>query len=81
MSSAVADRLSIRDRGLLRQGYYADVVVFDFNTVGDHATYEQPHQLSSGIVHMLVNGVPVVENGRHTNAKPGRIVRGPGYRQ
>ncbi len=81
MSSAVADRLSIRDRGLLRQGYYADVVVFDFNTVGDHATYEQPHQLSSGIVHVLVNGVPVVENGRHTNAKPGRIVRGPGYRQ
>ncbi len=81
MTSAVATRLSIRDRGLLAQGYYADVVVFDPAAVIDHATFEQPHQLSTGVRYLFVNGVPVVSNGRHTGAKPGRIVRGPGYRR
>ncbi len=80
MSSAVASHLSIRDRGLLREGFFADVVVFDPATVGDRATFEQPHQLSTGILHVLVNGVPVVLDGQPTDAKPGRIVRGPGYR-
>ncbi len=79
MSSAVATRLHIRERGLLREGWYADVVVFDPETVGDRATYEDPHRLSEGIEHVLVNGVAVVEDGRHTGALPGRPVRGPGW--
>ncbi len=79
MTSAVAQRLSIRDRGLLRERFYADVVIFDPQTIIDRATYERPHQLSVGIRYVFVNGVAVVKEGRHTGAKPGRIVRGPGY--
>jgi N-acyl-D-aspartate/D-glutamate deacylase len=79
MTSAVATRLSIRDRGLVREGYFADVVVFDPATIGDRATFERPHQLSVGVRDVFVNGVAVVRDGRHTGAKPGRIVRGPGY--
>jgi N-acyl-D-amino-acid deacylase len=79
MSGATADRLSIRDRGYLREGMRADVMIFDPNTIIDRATYERPHQLSVGVIHVLVNGVPVVSDGRVTGAKPGRIVRGPGY--
>jgi dihydroorotase/N-acyl-D-amino-acid deacylase len=79
MSSAVANRLSIRDRGLLREGFFADVAVFDPDTVGDLATYEQPHQVSIGMRWVLVNGTVVVREGQHTGALPGRIVRGPGY--
>jgi dihydroorotase/N-acyl-D-amino-acid deacylase len=78
-TSAVALRLSIRDRGVLREGYYADVVVFDPATVADRATFERPHQLSRGVRDVFVNGVGVVRAGRHTGAKPGRVVRGPGY--
>jgi N-acyl-D-amino-acid deacylase len=79
MSSAVATRLRIRDRGFLMEGYFADVLVFDPETVADHATYEEPHQLSTGIEHVLVNGVPVVTDGRHTGAMPGQPVRGSGW--
>jgi N-acyl-D-amino-acid deacylase len=79
MSSAVATRLSITDRGLLAEGFYADVVIFDPATVIDRATYEEPHQLSVGIRDVLVNGVAVVRDGSHTGEKPGMIVRGPGY--
>src|SRR5213083_2737036 len=79
MSGAVATRLSIRDRGVLAQGYYADVVVLDPATIIDHATFEQPHQLSTGVQYVFVNGVAVVSAGKHTGAKPGRLVRGPGY--
>ncbi len=79
MSSAVATRLRIRSRGFLREGYYADVVVFDPETVIDHATYDEPHQLSTGVAHVLVNGVAVVSGGEHTGALPGRAVRGPGW--
>jgi dihydroorotase/N-acyl-D-amino-acid deacylase len=79
MTSAVANRLSIRDRGLLREGAFADVVIFDPETVGDRATYEQPHQVSVGIPWVLVNGTVVVREGQHTGALPGRIVRGPAY--
>jgi N-acyl-D-amino-acid deacylase len=78
MSSAVADRLSLRDRGLLRTGHYADVVIFDPATVSDRATFEQPHQLSTGIRDVWVNGTRVLKDGTHTNAKPGKFVRGPG---
>lgn len=80
MSSAVATRLSIADRGLLRPGFYADVVIFDPATVNDRATFEQPHQVSVGIKHVFVNGVMVLRDGVHTGAKPGRLVRGPGWR-
>ena len=80
MSGAVADRLLIHDRGLLRPGMYADVVVFDAATIIDHSTYEQPHQLSTGVRHVFVNGVEVIRDGRHTGAKPGRVVRGPAWR-
>lgn len=79
MTSAAANRLSLRDRGLLREGLMADLVLFDPETVGDRATFEQPHQLSVGIKYVFVNGVAVVKEGKHTGAKPGRIVRGPGY--
>jgi N-acyl-D-amino-acid deacylase len=80
MTSAVADRLSIRDRGQLREGFHADVVIFDPETIADRATYEQPHQISVGIKNVFVNGISIVREGRHTGAKPGQIVRGPGYR-
>jgi N-acyl-D-amino-acid deacylase len=79
MSSAVATRLHIKDRGLLKEGFFADVVVFDPETVGDHATYDEPHQLSTGIEHVFVNGIEVVNGGRHTGAMPGMPVRGPGW--
>jgi N-acyl-D-amino-acid deacylase len=74
MSSAVADRLELRDRGLLRDGMKADVVVFDPETVTDHATYTAPHQLSSGIEHVWVNGEAVLRDGEHTGAMPGARV-------
>ena len=80
MTSAVAIRLSIQDRGLLQVGMYADVVVFDPATVADRATFEEPHQLSVGVEEVFVNGVAVLRGGVHTGAKPGRIVRGAGYR-
>jgi N-acyl-D-amino-acid deacylase len=79
MTSAVAERLSIGDRGLLREGMRADVVVFDPATVIDHATFERSHQLSTGIRDVFVNGLAVVRDGAHTGAKPGRVVRGPGW--
>lgn len=79
MSGAVAGRLLIRDRGLLREGMYADVVVFDPATIQEHSTYEKPSQASTGVREVFVNGVEVIRDGRHTGAKPGRVVRGPGW--
>ena len=78
-SSAVASRLSITDRGVLKAGLKADVIIFDPNTIMDNATFENPHQLSTGIRDVFVNGVAVLRNGQHTGAKPGVVVRGPGY--
>lgn len=78
MTSAVADRLSLRDRGLLRAGMAADVVIFDPATVADNATFSSPHQLSSGIREVWVNGRRVLRDGAHTGAHPGRWVKGPG---
>jgi len=80
MTWAVASRLSIRDRGMLHEGMYADIVVFDPNTILDRATYEKPNQLSIGMQHVFVNGVEVVADGKSTGATPGDIVRGPGWR-
>lgn len=79
-SSAVATRLSIHDRGVLKPGLKSDLVVFDPNTITDHATFEKPHQLSTGIRDVFVNGVAVLRDGKHTGAKPGQVVRGAGYR-
>jgi N-acyl-D-amino-acid deacylase len=79
MSSAAAERLSIPNRGVLNEGFYADVVIFDPANVIDHATYERSHQLSTGIRDVFVNGVAVVRNGSYTGAKPGRALRGPGW--
>ena len=78
MPSAVADRLGLRDRGVLRAGHYADVVVFDPETVSDRATIENSHQLSVGIRDVWVNGTRVLANAEHTGAVPGRVVAGPG---
>jgi N-acyl-D-amino-acid deacylase len=79
MTSAVAERLSIRDRGLLREGMIADAMIFDPATIIDRATYEAPHQLSVGMKWVFVNGVAVLANGQVTGEKPGRLVRGPGW--
>jgi dihydroorotase/N-acyl-D-amino-acid deacylase len=77
-SSAVADRLGIRDRGLLRDGMFADVIVFDPETVADNATYTDPHHLSTGIRDVFVNGTAVLRDGTHTGELPGQRVHGPG---
>lgn len=78
MTSAVADRLSLQHRGLLREGFLADVVVFDPETIGDRATFDDPHQLSVGVRDVWVNGMRVLNDGVHTGATPGRFVKGPG---
>ncbi|MCC6317118.1 MAG: D-aminoacylase [Gemmatimonadaceae bacterium] len=80
MTSAVASRLSLRDRGLLREGMKADLVIFDDATIMDLATPERPHQVSRGVEQVWVNGVRVLRNGQHTGARPGVALRGPGWR-
>ena len=74
-----ATNLKIRGRGVLRPGYYADVAVFDPLTIKDNATFEKPAQLATGVSDVFVNGKQVVKDGKHTGAKPGRVVRGPGW--
>ena len=68
-------RLGFRDRGIIREGAYADIVIFNPKTVKDNATFTDPHKFPTGIIHVLVNGVPVVFNSKHTGAKPGRVLR------
>lgn len=80
LTSQPAVNLSLRRRGLLRTGYFADVVVFDPVTIADRATFEQPHQYAVGVRHVFVNGGHVVDDGVHTGERPGRVVRGPGWR-
>jgi dihydroorotase/N-acyl-D-amino-acid deacylase len=75
MSGAVAARLRLRNRGVLREGLCADVVIFDPTTVRDRATFDNSHQLSVGIRDVWVNGVRVLKDGTHTGATPGRIVQ------
>jgi len=79
LTSLPATNLSLRQRGWLKPGYYADVVVFDPATIQDHATFEKPKQLATGVEDVFVNGVQVLKGGKHTGAKPGRVVRGPGW--
>ncbi len=80
LTSLPADTLKIKERGRLAAGQFADVVVFAPDTIADRATYEQPHQYSVGMRHVWVNGTQVLKDGEHTGAKPGRVVRGPGWR-
>ena len=79
LTSQPAGNLGITDRGTLATGFYADIVVFDPETVSDHATFEAPHQLATGVRHVWVNGEQVLRDGAHTGATPGRVVRGPGW--
>ena len=64
---------------MLKPGNFADIAVFDAAKIQDHATFEKPHQLASGMVHVFVNGAQVLRDGNHTGAKPGRVVHGPGF--
>ncbi|MEM9933368.1 MAG: D-aminoacylase [Bacteroidota bacterium] len=79
LSGMPATHLKLRKRGFLREGNYADVVIFDPATIQDHATFDDPHQYATGVMHVWVNGVQVLEEGEHTGATPGRVVRGPGW--
>ena len=74
-----AENWQLRDRGCLSEGCYADVAVFDPATIADHATFAKPQQYATGVRHVFVNGVQVLEDGEHTGAKPGVVVRGPGW--
>jgi N-acyl-D-amino-acid deacylase len=78
LSGLPAANLGLDRRGLLKPGMFADVVVFDPVTIGDRASYEQPHRYAVGVRHVFVNGVHVLKNGEHTGARPGRALAGPG---
>ena len=81
LSGLSADKLKIKDRGYLKKGNFADVVIFDPETIQDHATFSNPHQLATGVHHVFVNGTQVLKDGEHTGKTPGRVVRGPGYKK
>jgi len=80
LTSFPAATLRIKDRGRLQKGYFADVVVFDPKTIDDRSTYEKPHQYAVGVKHVWVNGGQVLKDGEHTGQKPGRVIRGPGWK-
>ena len=79
LAALPANNLRLEGRGLLAPDYFADVVVFDPAKIQDVATYEKPHQYATGMVHVFVNGTQVLSDGEHTGAKPGRVLRGPGW--
>jgi N-acyl-D-aspartate/D-glutamate deacylase len=79
ITSCPAQRLRLRNRGLLRENMCADIVIFDQQKIGDQATYRNPHGYPKGIPHVIVNGELVVENGEHTGVLPGKVIRGPRY--
>jgi N-acyl-D-amino-acid deacylase len=81
LTALPAQNLRIRNRGSLTLGYFADVVVFNPETIQDHATFAEPHQYATGVSHVFVNGVQVLADGEHTGATPGRVVRGPGWNE
>ena len=81
LTSLPAATFKLKNRGCLQQDCFADIVVFDPATIKDHATFEKPHQYATGVQHVFVNGVQVLRDGEHTGAKPGQVVRGPGYRK
>ena len=79
LAALPAENLGIDRRRRLEEGFFADVVVFDPETIQDHATFVDPHQYATGMVHVFVNGEQVLRDGEHTGATPGRVVRGPGW--
>jgi N-acyl-D-amino-acid deacylase len=79
MTSMNAEKINIPDRGVLKAGNWADITIFNPDTVIDKATFENPHQYPEGIPYVIVNGVLVLDNGKHTGELPGHVVRGPGY--
>jgi len=81
LTTLPATNLKIKNRGALKTGYFADIAIFDSNAIQDHATFAEPHQLSTGMVHVFVNGQQVLKDGKHTGELPGRVVRGPGYKK
>jgi dihydroorotase/N-acyl-D-amino-acid deacylase len=78
-SALAAERMRLTDRGVLKAGMWADVVVFDPASIRELASFENPNQLAQGMDLVLVNGVPVIDHGMMTGARPGRVLRGPGY--
>jgi N-acyl-D-aspartate/D-glutamate deacylase len=78
MTSWPATRMRLQDRGVIRAGAWADVVVFDLDTLADRATYDDPTLFPDGIDYVLVNGTIVIDRGRHTGARPGHVLYGPG---
>jgi N-acyl-D-amino-acid deacylase len=76
-----ATNLKLNNRGFLKEGYHADIVIFDPERIEDHATFENPHQYATGVEHVFVNGIQVLNQGEHTGEFPGRFVKGPGYYQ
>ena len=81
LTSLPATNFKIKKRGSLTKGFFADLAIFNPETIQDHATFDEPHQLSTGMIHVFVNGEQVLKNGSHTGALPGRVVRGPGYKK
>jgi N-acyl-D-amino-acid deacylase len=80
LTSLPCENLKLRERGRLEPGFFADLAIFDPAKIADHATFEEPQQFATGMVHVFVNGVQVLDGGRHTGAAPGRALRGPGWR-
>jgi N-acyl-D-amino-acid deacylase len=81
LTALPAETLKIEKRGALKKDFFADIVIFDPAKIQDHATFDRPHQYSTGVVHVWVNGVQVLREGEHTDAKPGRVIRGPGWKK
>ena len=79
LTTLPATNLKIKERGALKTGYFADIVLFDPSTIKDNATFKEPHQYATGVAHVFVNGTQVIKEGEHTGALPGRVVRGPGW--
>lgn len=81
LTSLSTSKLKIKKRGLIKEGYYADIVIFDPDEIGDNATFEKPHAYASGMEHVWVNGIQMLRNGEHTGNTGGRFVKGPGYKE
>lgn len=81
LTSLPASNLKIKSRGSLAEGYFADIAIFNPETIKDHATFAEPHQLSTGMIYVFVNGEQVLKDGEHTGATPGQVVRGPGWKK
>lgn len=81
LTSLPASNLKIKKRGSIQPGYFADLAIFDPSKIQDNATFEKPHQYATGMIHVFVNGTQVLAGGEHTGAKPGRVVRGPGWKK